>query len=182
MSNVSCPLETGRPPGIAGGLPITLQSNIPPPRLAVTLRAARLADVDQLEALELRAFTHDRIARRSFVRFLVSPNAALIVADGNGVICGYALVLFRARSQLARLYSIAVDAKHAGHQLGSRLLSAAEDVAYRCGSSSMRLEVGESNMPARKLYRTFGYSLLERLLGYYEDGTDALRFQKFLGR
>src|SRR5205085_1195209 len=119
-------------------------------------------------ALELRAFAHDRIARRSFLRFLASPNASLIVADGDDAIRGYALVLFRARSQLARLYSIAVDADYAGRRIGSRLLSAAEDVADRHASKAMRLEVREGNTLARKLYGMFGYSLIERLAAYYE--------------
>src|SRR5205085_4046738 len=87
----------------AAGLSVMLRSSSPAPPPAVTLRAGRLADVDELEALELRAFTHDRISARSFVRFLASPSASLIVADAKGAICGYALVLFRARSRLARL-------------------------------------------------------------------------------
>ena len=180
MSHLSCPLNIGQPPDTAAGLLVTLQSSIIPPRSAVTLRAGRLADVDELEALEMHAFAHDRIARRSFVRFLTSSNASLIVVAGEGVLCGYALVLFRTRSRLARLYSIAVDAEHAGRQLGSSLLSAAEEAAYRRGSCAMRLEVRECNTAARILYRKFGYDFVDRLFAYYADGSNALRLQKRL--
>src|SRR4051794_34739122 len=76
---------------------------------SVTLRVGARTDLSALEALECRAFLHDRVSRRSFSRFVDSPRASLIVADRDGALCGYALVLFRARSRLARLYSIAVD-------------------------------------------------------------------------
>jgi len=93
---------------------------------------------------------------------------------------GYALVLFRARSGGARLYSIAVDAAHAGRQLGSTLLKAAEDAARRRGASAVRLEVCETNAVAKNLYRKFGYAPVDQLPAYYGDGRDALRLQKSL--
>ena len=180
MSYASSPENATRPLETAAGLLVTLQSAVPsPPRPSMTLRAGTLADLNELEALELRAFAHDCIARRSFVRFLTSRNASVIVADG-GALCGYALVMFRSRSKLARLYSIAVDAENAGHRLGSRLLDAAEDAAYRRGSKAMRLEVREDNMPATNLYQRFGYSLVGRISTYYDDGSHALRLQKLL--
>jgi ribosomal protein S18 acetylase RimI-like enzyme len=183
MSDASCFMIAGRPLEGAGGVLVTLQGPIfPPPHPSVLLRAGRPADVAELEALERRAFTHDRIARRSFVRFLASPGASLVVAEGDGALCGYALVLFRARSPLARLYSIAVDVKHAGRQIGSRLLRAAEDAARQRGSKAMRLEVREDNMSARNLYRVSGFRFIGRLAAYCPDGSDALRLQKLLKR
>jgi ribosomal-protein-alanine N-acetyltransferase len=182
MLDASCPIAVARPPETAAGLLVTVRSaGASPPRPAVTLRAGQLADVDELDALEILAFRHDRIARRSFVRFLISPNASLIVAESNGALCGYALVLFRARSQIARLYSIAVNIEHTGRRLGSRLLSAAEDAAYGRGSKAMRLEVREDNTPAANLYQRFGYGLVDRISAYYDDGSDALRLQRLLG-
>ena len=182
MSHASCPLDAGRPREPAAGLLVTLQSAAAPSRPAVALRAAALTDANALEALEMRAFTHERIARRSFVRFLTSPNASLIVAQGNDAICGYALVLFRARSQRARLYSIAIDAEHARRRIGACLLSAAEDAACARGSKAIGLEVSDGNAAARNLYEMFGYRLIEPLSAYYQDGSDAWRFQKLLGR
>jgi ribosomal protein S18 acetylase RimI-like enzyme len=100
------------------------------------------------------------------------------VADYDGVLYGYVLTLFRSRSDIARLYSIAVDAEKAGCGIGSQLLSAAEDAAYRRGCKAMRLEVRVGNRPAKALYETSGYRFIGRFLAYYEDGSDALRFQK----
>ena len=179
MFDAGCRSDVARP--LEAGLVAALRSGVVP-RPAVVLRAGALADLGALESLERRAFAHDRIARRSFVRFLNAPNVSLIVADGDGAVCGYALVLSRARSRLARLYSLAVDAQHAGRQLGSTLLRAAEDAAQARGSRAMRLEVCESNAAAINLYRKFGYELVNRLPGYYGDGSNALRLEKGLSR
>jgi len=95
----------------------------------LSLRPARLADVDALANLERRVFRGDRISRRGFRRFARSPRAALIVAEEDGVLAGYALVLFREASGIARLYSIAVAPQFAKRGLGSALLSGAEEAA-----------------------------------------------------
>jgi ribosomal protein S18 acetylase RimI-like enzyme len=143
----------------------------------LTLRTGTPADLGALEALECRAFLHDRISRRSFARFLNLPSASLIIADCDGVLSGYALVLFRAGSRLARIYSIAVDAEHVGQGIGSKLLKAAEVVAFGKDVRGMRLEVSEQNAAARNLYRRSGYVVIGRLPAYYPDD-DALRLQK----
>jgi ribosomal protein S18 acetylase RimI-like enzyme len=173
--DASCPIHAAGLLNSAAALVVPLQL-----RESMTLRAGTPADLSALEALECRAFTHDRISRRSFLRFLSSPTASLIVADCDDALCGYALVLLRARSRRARLYSIAVDAGHAGRQLGAKLLAAAETAASGRGADIVRLEVCERNAAARNLYRRFGYRLVERLPAYYEDGRDALRLQKRL--
>src|SRR4051812_37613585 len=143
MFDSSCRLDVARSLENTAGLPVALQPAVTPGP-TVLLRAGTRADLTALESLERRTFMHNRIARRSFVRFLNSPNASLIVADDDRALCGYALVLWRARSRLARLYSIAVDAEHAGRRLGSALLRTAEDAAGARGCEAMRLEVCET--------------------------------------
>src|SRR5215472_1113307 len=86
----------------------------------VRLRAGDLSDLDGLVALEERVFAGDRVSRRGFRRFLSSPRAALIVAAEDGVLAGYALVLFRAGSVVARLYSLAVARDRHGATEGHR--------------------------------------------------------------
>jgi ribosomal protein S18 acetylase RimI-like enzyme len=173
MFDAGCRVDAARPREYAAGF-------IAPTQSAVALRDGTRADAARLDALERRAFSYDRIARRSFVRFVNSPNASLIVADCDGALSGYALILFRARSGFARLYSIAVDAEHTGRQLGSMLLKAAEDAARRRGANAVRLEVCAANAAAKSLYRKSGYALVDRLPAYYCDGRDALRLQKRL--
>jgi [ribosomal protein S18]-alanine N-acetyltransferase len=142
------------------------------------LRPGRLSDLDALVDLERRLFNYDQMSRRSFRRLLSSRTADLIVAEQNGAFAGYALVLFRPRSRIARLYSIAAVA--AGHGIGPRLLAAAEDAARRRGCRVMRLEVHETNAAAIRRYEKSGYVARGRRLGYYTDGAHAQRFEKQL--
>jgi len=93
------------------------------------IRRAASADVDDLMRIEERVFPTDRIPRRGFRRFLASPSSALMVATRDGTIAGYALVLFRANSGVARLYSIAVVPNARRRGIGVALLAAAEKVA-----------------------------------------------------
>lgn len=148
----------------------------PSPRL----RPGVPADLDALLALEQAVFTTDQLSRRSFRRFMASANAALIAVEQEDRLAGYALVLFRPGSAIARLYSIAVAASTARRGLGRMLLAAAEEAALRRGCNALRLEVHEQNAAAIGHYRKSGYELFGRHLAYYDDRGDALRFEKRL--
>ena len=140
-----------------------------------------MRDLDALMALENAVFTTDILSRRSFRHFVASPKSSLIVAEDSGKLAGYALVLYPARSKLARLYSIAVAPHIAGRGIGPLLLAAAERAAARRKRRAMRLEVHEHNSRAIGRYEKSGYRLFGRHRRYYDDGGDALRFEKPLG-
>jgi ribosomal protein S18 acetylase RimI-like enzyme len=146
----------------------------------IRMRPAARGDLDGLLALERRAFAHDRISRRSFRRFLTSATAATIVAEQEGELAGYAVVLFRPGTVVARLYSIAVAAEAAGRGIGPMLLAAGEKAAIQRGCALMRLEVREDNAAAIARYRKSEYRQFGRRAKYYADGADALRFEKRL--
>ncbi len=134
-----------------------------------------------LVALENEAFRTDRLSRRSFRRLISSPRGAVIVAELHGKLAGYALVLFRAGSAIARLYSIAVAAHAGGRRIGARAARRrreggdANRGASVCGSRSRK--------PTRRrsrCYRKSGYREFGRHHEYYEDKSHALRFEKRL--
>lgn len=151
------------------------------PTLDIRIRPAGTGDIDALVALENEVFTTDRLTRRGFQRFLGSPPAALLVAEQQGRLAGYALVLFRPNSSIARLYSIAVPPLLEGRGVGPALIAAAEEAARKRGSTRLRLEVDETNARAIARYRKAGYELFGRHLDYYDDHGNALRFEKRLG-
>ncbi len=144
------------------------------------LRTAKAADLDALLALERAAFRTDHLSRRSFRRFVSSPLAAVIVCERDRWILGYALVLFRSESSVARLYSIAVVREAAGQGIGTLLLTAVERVARRRGCDRLRLEVHEDNAAAISRYRKSGYQQFGMHFDYYDDHGNALRFEKRL--
>jgi ribosomal protein S18 acetylase RimI-like enzyme len=151
------------------------------PAPAIHIRPAEIGDLDALVQLEHQVFSTDRLSRRSLRHFLRSPTAELLVAEAaGGRLAGTAIVLFRPRSAVARLYSIAVAPHMGGRGVASMLLQAAEQSAVGRGCRSVRLEVHQTNHAAISRYRKSGYQQFGRRLRYYEDGGDALRFEKRL--
>jgi len=143
-------------------------------------RRGEPADLNALCAFESRAWT-DRMSRRSLRRLLASPSAAIVVAEADGAITGAAIVLFRANSRVARLYSIAVDPEYTGRGIAKALLAQAEKIARSRQCRSLRLEVHEKNHCAIRVYSGAGYQEFGRYAHYYEDRGHALRFEKELG-
>ena len=144
------------------------------------VRPGRAADIEALLDLENQVFASDRLTRRGFRRFLGSPSATLLVAEQDGGLAGYALVLFRPNSSIVRLYSVAVPPSLEGRGIGTALIAASEDIARERGSTHLRLEVNEANGRAIARYRKSGYELFGRHLDYYDDHGNALRFEKRL--
>jgi ribosomal protein S18 acetylase RimI-like enzyme len=160
----------------------TQMSQKPAPQTApaVRFRKAQARDLDALDALEHRVFATDHLSRRSLRHFLRSSTAEVLVAEHDGDLAGTAIVLFRPRSSVARLYSIAAAPHMGGRGVGTTLLAAAENAALERGCGSVRLEVHEANAAAISRYRKIGYREFGRHARYYEDGGDALRFEKRL--
>jgi ribosomal-protein-alanine acetyltransferase len=146
-----------------------------------SLRDGKPADLAAICAIEEEAFTGDRLSPRSIRRLLASPSASLRVASVNGRIAGYHLVLTRSGSSVARLYSIAVADDARGRGLGEVLLADAERTARRGGARALRLEVRPDNAPAIRLYGRRGFRPIGTYRRYYDDGADALRFEKGFG-
>lgn len=144
---------------------------------AFAYRQARLRDLEALLALE-RDFPSDRLSRRSFRHFLTRGNAEVWVCTAGDRVIGDAVVLYRAASKAARLYSIVTDPKTRGHGVATVLLETVEAAARRRRVGRLCLEVRPDNVAARKLYEKFGYRLARRIKRFYEDGQDALRLER----
>ncbi len=144
------------------------------------LRAGRSEDLERLIAIEAACFETDRLSRRSFQHFIRPGSHELIVITQDDTVLGYVLLLFRAGTNLARLYSIAVtpDAQHQG--LSRQLLGAAETAAREHRCVFMRLEVNVNNAAAISLYTRDDYRTIDTIRNYYDNGEDALRMEKRL--
>ena len=149
---------------------------------SIRIRRAVAADLPALVALENASFATDRMSARQYQRHVLGSGAGVLVATRAGHIIGAVVVFFHVAYRIARLYSIAVASGARGIGLGGRLLAAAERAAREHGSKSMRLEVRASNAAARRLYETRGYAPFATRAAYYEDGEDAVRYEKTLSR
>lgn len=144
------------------------------------IRTARPSDVDDLAAIENAVFPTDRISRRSFRQLIERETAETLIAESDGMVAGYAIILFRKGSGVARLYSIATGPGREGQGIGRLLLDKAEDVAFEHDRMMLRLEVREDNARAIRIYEQSGYRRIGRETDYYEDGAPALRYEKTL--
>jgi ribosomal protein S18 acetylase RimI-like enzyme len=144
------------------------------------IRPAEARDIGALVAIENAVFATDRISRRSFRQLIERESAETLVLEEAGQVVGYAMVLFRKGTAVARLYSIAVAPDRAGTGAGGRLLQAAEDAAWEHDRLMLRLEVRADNARAIAVYEKRGYRRIGREADYYADGMTALRFEKTL--
>ncbi len=146
----------------------------------IDIRAARVKDLKALAAIEKDVFPGDRLSPRSFRELIKKKSAKIVVAMLADEIAGYALILFRKTTSVARLYSVAVSPMARGQGIAKELIAAAEEEARKRGAIFMRLEVRAGNKAARKLYEGLGYRQFGRHLDYYDDHEDALRCEKSL--
>jgi ribosomal-protein-alanine acetyltransferase len=146
----------------------------------LSLRVAGLSDLDAIDAIEAESFVYDRFPRRNLARMLASPTASFVLVEIGGVPAGYAAVLFRSGTKVARLYSIAVAPAFRGRHVAKRLLDQSEAIATRHGRERMRLEFRSSNVQAQRLYERSGYAVIASKPEYYGDGETAIRMEKRL--
>ncbi|MGZ5051072.1 MAG: peptidase C39 family protein [Methylobacter sp.] len=146
--------------------------------MSILIRPALSTDLNQLVKLEANCFDTDKMSRRSFKHWLVSEHRALLVADMNGTVAGYILIIYHPGTRLARVYSLAVDSRHRGQGIAKLLMSAGEQAASDAGRLYLRLEVSVDNTAAIKLYEWLGYQKFGFYRDYYQDHKDALRYQK----
>lgn len=145
---------------------------------AIPVRKAVPGDLDALVALERTTFETDRISRAQWRRHIASSSACVLVAGPAGRVDGAAVVFQRHNSTRARLYSLAVAEAARGSGLAKGLLAASEAEARRRGCDVLELEVRTDNRAAIGLYERQGYRRAARLQGFYEDGSDAWRYNK----
>lgn len=147
-----------------------------------SLRQALLADLPALSALEDASFLCDGVDWRAMAGFLRSGAAVVLLDEDAAGLRGHLILRFHARHRIARVYSIAVAARVQGQGVGRALLAAAENVARSRGSERVRAEVSVDNNASQALFRACGYAVFGQYEDYYEDGGDALRFEKILAR
>jgi ribosomal protein S18 acetylase RimI-like enzyme len=144
----------------------------------IHIRPAAEGDLNGLLALENACFATDRLSRRSFRHWIQASHCAFLVAESDGQLVGYGLILFLRGTILARLYSIAIDPARRGAGIARLLISEGEALAEEHGCVFLRLEVNVDNPAAIGLYQSLGYQPFGIYPHYYEDNNDALRMQK----
>ena len=132
----------------------------------MTVRAMRLADLDEVMVIERRSFSAPW-EESTFRGLMRRPSAALLVAETDDELTGYSVMWFAADE--GELGDIAVVPERRGEGIGRRLLRESISVAASRGTRSLYLEVRESNDVARRLYENVGFSVVGVRKQYYTE-------------
>ena len=150
------------------------------PRREFVIRGARRDDVDDIAAIERRAFS-DPWSASSFRALFGNPLVHFAVAEDaiSGRVLGYVVSWYVVdEGEIANL-AVANDVRRAG--VGARLLDHALDVARARRARVVFLEVRESNAGARALYASRGFEVAGRRPRYYRKPVeDALVLRRTL--
>lgn len=175
------PPITRTPPRIIARRRPQRTAQVPAQHDGVHVRRGENTDLDELVLLEERTFDSDRLSRAQYRRHLDSDSAQILVASAShNHFLGAAVLFFRKHSKLARVYSLATQPQARGQGVGTALLDAAEHAARRRGCRALRLEVQVDNARAIRLYEHIGYVRIGRYAHFYQDGSDAWRYEKLL--
>ena len=142
------------------------------PDFDLSLRDAVPSDVDDVTALENRAFPVPW-KRAYFAAEVGEPfRYNRVVRDRRGALAGYLFCAFAAGE--IHVHKIAVSESWRRKGVAGFLMDDLFAFATRTGADVIYLEVRPSNAPAREFYRILGFSEIGRRPRYYLDGEDAL--------
>ena len=148
------------------------------------IRKASLADLEQVLSVERAGFpSKDAYNRRQFRRIL-SPTAQGIVQvdEEAGELRGLIALRWRKGSRVGSVDDLVVRPEHRGKGIGRALLEAGAAWAIRRGLQTLSVEVRTTNVPARTLYESSGFTLHKLLKDYYGTRQHGVRLRKTLGR
>ncbi len=107
------------------------------------------------------------------------PAEGFIVAECDGVVCGYLVgTLFMDE---ARVLLLAVRADHQHRKIGTKLMDAFTE-SVRSRANLIRLEVRSSNLAAQTFYFKRGFRFIGIISNYYKNGDSAYIMVKPLDR
>jgi ribosomal-protein-alanine N-acetyltransferase len=137
------------------------------------VRPMAMPDVDGVMAVEKDSFSTPW-SRSAFEEELAQNRLArYIVAEEDGQVVGYAGMWLVINE--AHVTNVAVSGSRRGEGIGRLLMETLMEIARENGMESMTLEVRVSNMVARHLYETLGFTEAGIRKNYYsETKEDAL--------
>jgi len=135
------------------------------------IRKAQISDLSLLYALERELFSDANYPlSRGSLAYHIKSNM-LYVAQIDGNIAGYVLVLIKRKK--AKLYSIGVGRDHRNKKISEMLLKRAISELALLGFGTLLLEVRTDNKAAIGLYKKIGFNEIKMLKAFYKDGCDA---------
>lgn len=153
----------------------------PAPATTYSIRPLIEANLDEVLRLNFRCFKDgENYTKHTFSYLLTQPNALCYrIVTAEGGMAGFICVLVGEEGS-GHVTTIAVAPEHRRRGLAERLLAHLEDTLRRREVNSIVLEVRAGNTVAQSLYKACGFTVLQRLSGYYNNGEDGFLMMKAL--
>jgi ribosomal protein S18 acetylase RimI-like enzyme len=145
------------------------------PKLSFEIIPATWWDLGALRRLERECFPLDAWPLLDLVAVLSFPNVIRLKAVAKDQVVGFVAGDQRPSENMAWIATIGVLPAFQRQGVATALLDACE---AQLGVASIRLSVRDGNSPAIHLYERFGYQRVGRWPAYYQDGSDAIIFEK----
>jgi len=146
-----------------------------PSEIHFEILPATWRDFSELRRLERTCFPVDAWPLLDLIGVLAFQNVVRLKAVIDTQMVGFVAGEHRASEGLAWIATIGVLPPYQGKGVATALLGACEE---RLLASRIRLSVRVGNYPAIRLYEGSGYQRVGRWVEYYQDGSDAIVFEK----
>jgi ribosomal-protein-alanine N-acetyltransferase len=170
IRNLFVPVEAGEPEIV-----------VPAPPSSYSIRPLTDKNLNEVLRLNVRCFRNgENYTKHTFNYLLSEPrNLSYRVITPSGEMVGFVFVLVN-QDGSAHLTTIGVAPEHRRRGVAKRLLIYLESALLARSIFTIVLEVRVSNTSAQDLYRDSGYSVVQRLTKYYNNGEDCYLMVKSL--
>ncbi len=154
---------------------------VPAPETEYFIRPLTDKHLNEVLRLNVRCFRNGENYTKHTFGYLLgeSRNLSYRVVTSSGEMVGFVFVLVNEDGS-AHLTTIGVAPEHRRRRIANRLLDHIEEALRRRNIITVVLEVRVSNTIAQDLYRNTGYTVVQRLAKYYNNGEDCYLMMKSL--
>lgn len=146
-----------------------------------SIRALTPGHLQEALSLNLRCFRNgDNYTKYTFDYLLNEPRTlSYRMVTPAGEMVGFAFVMVNEHNS-AHLTTIGVAPEHRRRRIGVKLLDHLEGALRNRSIATVMLEVRVGNITAQNLYRRSGYTIVQRVGKYYNNGEDCFLMMKAL--
>ncbi len=161
--------------------PYEPEAVVPAPMTTYDIHPLTATQLDETLKLNLRCFKKgENYTKQTFTYLLDEPTTlSYRVATPTESVVGFVFVMLN-QSGSGHVTTIGIAPEHRRRGLAEKLLAHVEDALRHRRIYTIALEVRVSNIAAQSLYRGLGYSAVQRITGYYNNGEDAFLMMKSL--
>jgi ribosomal-protein-alanine N-acetyltransferase len=161
--------------------PVVTEVVVPAPPTTYTVHPLTDKDLNNVLRLNTRCFRNgENYTKHTFSYLLNEPGTLSYQAvTAMGEMAGFVFVMVN-ENGAAHLTTIGVAPEHRRRGIAERLLEHLEHALVAKRIATVMLEVRVSNTSAQSLYRLTGYTVVQRVANYYNNGEDGFLMMKSL--